>query len=93
MQGPFAVLSRLRLLSLTKCLHGHEATANHRYEHVHMPETETLDYEYESNFRSLGVASNLSVFEFATEFCSREHAVCPLSGIKKRPLVGGFLIH
>ena len=23
--------------------------------------------------------------------CSREHAVCPLSGIKKRPLVGGFL--
>ncbi len=28
---------------------------------------------------------------FSTDFCSREHAVCPLSGIKKRPLVGGFL--
>ena len=47
MQGPFAVLSRLRLLSLTKRLHGHEATANRRYyaacrKHVHMPETETL---------------------------------------------------
>ena len=47
MQGPFAVLSCLRLLSLTKRLHGHEATANHRYyaacrKHVHMPETESL---------------------------------------------------
>ena len=29
--------------------------------------------------------------QFLTDFCSREHAVCPLSGIKKRPLVGGFL--
>ncbi len=29
--------------------------------------------------------------QFSTDFCSREHAVCPLSGIKKRPLVGGFL--
>ena len=29
--------------------------------------------------------------QFSTYFCSREHAVCPLSGIKKRPLVGGFL--
>ena len=27
----------------------------------------------------------------STDFCSRKHAVCPLSGIKKRPLVGGFL--
>ena len=39
------------------------------------------------------VASYLSVYKrrFSTDFCSREHAVCPLSGIKKRPLVGGFL--
>ena len=29
--------------------------------------------------------------QFSTDFCSREHTVCPLSGIKKRPLVGGFL--
>ena len=29
--------------------------------------------------------------QFSTDFCSREHAVCPLSGIKKRPFVGGFL--
>ena len=43
--------------------------------------------------RTMGVASNLSVIkrQFSTDFCSREHAVCPLSGIKKRPLVGGFL--
>ena len=25
------------------------------------------------------------------EFFNRNHADCPLSGIKKRPLVGGFL--
>ena len=28
---------------------------------------------------------------FSMEFFNWEHAVCPLSGIKKRPLVGGFL--
>ena len=28
---------------------------------------------------------------FSTDFFSWEHAVCPLSGIKKRPLVGGSL--
>ena len=28
---------------------------------------------------------------FSTDFCNREHAVCSLSGIKKRPLVGGSL--
>ena len=31
------------------------------------------------------------VWQFSMDFCSREHTVCPLSGIKKRPLVGGFL--
>ena len=25
------------------------------------------------------------------DFCSQEHAVCSLSGIKKCPLVGGFI--
>ena len=29
--------------------------------------------------------------QLSTDFCSRKHAVCPLSGIKKRLLVGGFL--
>ena len=28
---------------------------------------------------------------FSTDGFSREHAVCPLSGIEKRPLVGGYL--
>ena len=27
---------------------------------------------------------------FSMENFSREHAVCPLSGIEKRPLVGGY---
>ena len=29
--------------------------------------------------------------QFSMDFCSREYTVCPLSGIKRRPLVGGFL--
>ena len=29
--------------------------------------------------------------QFSTDFCSREHAVCLLSGIKKRAFAGGFL--
>ena len=31
--------------------------------------------------------------DFLRTAFSREHAVCPLSGIEKRPLVGGYLIY
>ena len=42
--------------------------------------------------RSMGVALFVRYERrFSMDFCSREHTVCPLSGIKKRPLVGGFL--
>ena len=41
--------------------------------------------------RRMGVVSCLSVYKrhFCTELISWEHVACPLSGIKRRPLVGG----
>ena len=43
--------------------------------------------------RLMGVASCLFVVRgsFQWTLFNRDHADCPLSGIKKRPLVGGFL--